>query len=150
MNRQGRSRTGAYMPAVLHCPGSRNDILSACMCVLHIGLSPYLHSPCHLAVPPVLLDDHGGTGSGQRVLVKLSRQDTVLFWLTDRSSPWQYQSKAGGSGDRLGDFKMLVNIHTSIIGPRIGEDTFDSMISPPLSQSSYAHLLTDERSRIYG
>ena len=51
---------------------------------------------------------------------------------------------------RLGDFKSLVNIAPPFINPRKENDRKDSMISSPLSQSSYAHLLTDERSWIYG
>ena len=142
MNRQGLSRTGAYLHSILHCPGSRNGILSACMCVLHTGLSPYLHSPCHLAAPPVPLDEHGSTKSGQRVPRRLSRQDFGLFWLTDRSSPWQRQSRTGGSGDRLGDFKMLVNIHASMISPHVGEDIENPTIPSPsfsILFCSYAH-----------
>ena len=61
-----------------------------------------------------------------------------------------HQPRSSESGTRSGNFKMLVNMAPPFRNPLKGKDTSDSMISSPLSQSSFAHLLTDERSMIYG
>ena len=61
-----------------------------------------------------------------------------------------HQPRPSESGTRSGNFKMLVNMGSSFIRFLKGIDKGDSTVSSPLSQSSYAHLLTDERSRIYG
>ena len=61
-----------------------------------------------------------------------------------------HQPRSSESGTRSGNFKMLVNMGPSFIRFLKGIDVVNSMISAPLSQSSFAHLLTDERSMIYG
>lgn len=61
-----------------------------------------------------------------------------------------HQPRPSEPGTRSGNFKMLVNMGSSFIRFLKGIDKGDSMISSPLSQSSYTHLLTSRRSVKYG
>ena len=152
MSRQGRSRTGAYMHSTLPCPSRQGYALIAPNAsVTPAALLSYLHRPYRK------VSNTSGSHPAWREWFGLTRPQEVsgigptsaLTVLAD-SSLEASSTRCWYHRIRLRDFKILVNIVPPFLCPLKGKDKNDSMISAPLSQSSFAHLLTDERSNVYG
>lgn len=144
MNRQGRSRTGTYLYSILLCP-SRQDcaLIAPNASVTPAALLSYPHRPYRK------VSNTSGSHPAWREWFGLTRPQEVsgigptsaLTVLAD-SSLEASSARCWYHRIRLRAFKMLVNI--------INLHYRDSMISSPLSQSSFPLLLKRGRRRSNG
>ena len=152
MNRQGRSRAGAYMHSILPCP-SRQDcaLIAPNASVTPAALLSYPHRPYRK------VSNTSGSHPAWREWFGLTRPQEVsgigstsaLTVLAD-SSLEASSTRCWYHRIRLRDFKMLVNIVPPFLCPLKGKDKNDSMISSSLSQSSFPLPLKRGRRRSNG